>query len=227
MKIAFLISLCSLAFLAHGSAATVSLNISSGYFFDASGTAVEDRLFVTTLCVLVADLDGNGFDPVSADGSWAGGGDMLIEVSDSEYPGTTLGFDLTAATVGDPGFLSRTLVIDLAQFGSRTMPVPIALRWFPTLNAATTDLVASSPNFGRPYGEFSRAVPIYQGTSAWIVNLAGGATIDLDPLATREFGGTDSRESGAASLTVVPEPSSLLAALFGLTLLLGRRRVIR
>lgn len=226
MRITFLIPFCCLAFSAQGSAANVALNISSGYLFGSSGTTAEDRLSVTTLCVLVADLDGNGFDPVLAGGSWVGGGDMLIEVSDSEYSDVTLGFDLTTATVGEPGLLSRTLSIDLAQFGSRTTSVPIALRWFPTLAAATTNLLTSSPTVGTPYGELSRAVPVYSGTSAWAFSLAGGAIFDLDPLATPDFGGIDSPESGMASFTVVPvpEPSSIFAVLSGLTLLLVRRR---
>lgn len=219
-----LLPICCLAFASVSSAASVSLNISSGYLFGAGGTAVEHRLSAGAVCFLVADLDGNGFDPVAGNTSWVGGADVLVEVSDSEYAGGTFDFDLTSGTVPEDGFLSRTLNIDLAQFGARIDPVPIALRWFPTLSAATTDLLVDSPNFGIPYGEFSRTIPAYVGTSAWVIDLSGGAILDLDPLATPDFGGVDSLESAVASLTVVPEPSSILVALSGFALLLWRRR---
>lgn len=217
---------CCLAFASEASAATVRLDITSGYLFGASGIGEGDRLPNASLCVLVADLDGDGFDPIITNGSWVGGDDLLVRVSDKdEYPVGAFGFDLTADAY-DAGVLSRSLVIDLAQFGARSNPVPVALRWFPTLAAATTDLLASSPAFGTPYGQLSRAVPRYSNTDAWVIDLTGGASFALDPLVTTDQGGSDSPLLAMASLTVVPEPSSIVAALSGMALLLLRRRRI-
>ncbi len=220
-----LFPICFLACSSISSAASVSLNLTSGYLFGALGTAEEHRLPAGTLFVLVADLDGNGFDPIVTNGSWVGGADALIEVSDSEYSSGTFGFDLTASEFPENGFLSRTLSIDLDQFGSRVAPVPIALRWFPTLTAATTDLLTTAPELGTSYGELSRATPVYPSMDAWIIDLSGGAILDLDPLATPDFGGIDSPESAMASFSVIPEPSSILVALSGLALLTLRRKM--
>lgn len=219
-----LIPICCLVSASAISAASVSLNLTSGYLYGSLGTAEEQRLPAGTLFVLVADLDGNGFDPIVTNGAWVGGADLLIEVSDSEYNSGTFGFDLTAGAFPENGFLSRTLSIDLGQFGSRTEPVPIALRWFPTLAAATTNFLTTSPELGTSYGELSRAIPVYPGMDAWVIDLSGGAILDLDPLATSDFGGIDSPESAMATFTVIPEPSTIVATLSGLVLLTLRRR---
>lgn len=220
-----LLPICCLACASVSSAASVSLNLTSGYLYGALGTAEEHRLQSGALFVLVADMDGNGFDPIVTNGSWVGGADILIEVSDIEYSGGTFGFDLTADAAPENGFLSRTLSIDLTQFGTRTEPVPIAIRWFPTLLAATTDLLTTSPDIGTPYGELSRAIPIYPGMDAWFIDLSGGAILDLDPLATTDFGGLDSPESAMASFSVIPEPSTFVVTLTGLAVLMVRRRM--
>ena len=205
-------------------AASISLNISSGYLYGSGGITVADRLPVSTLCVLVADLDGNGFDPVPA-GAWVGGGDVLVTVSDVEHDasaGGTKAFDLTAGT-GTPGFFSRTLNVDLGQFGGRVEPVAVALRWFPTILAGV-DMSVVTPAQGVAYGEFSRAVPVYPGTNEWLVPMTGGAIFDLDPLATSGFGGIDGDVTAMAVMAVIPEPGLASLAAMGL-LAVWRRRV--
>jgi len=207
-------------------AASISLNISSGFLFGSAGVTVADRLPVSTLCVLVADMDGNGFDPVPA-GAFVGGGDQLITITDLEHDvslGGTRAFDLSAAGGGTPGFFSRTINIDLAQFGVRTEAVPVALRWFPTLSAVS-DFTPMMSLQGTPYGEFSRAVPAYPNTDSWILQLNGGAIFDLDPLATSEFGGNDAEALAMATYVVVPEPG--VAGLAVLGVVAGWRRRVR
>lgn len=204
-------------------AASISLNISSGFLYGSGGITVADRLPVSTLCVLVADMDGNGFDPVP-EGAWVGGGDMLVTVTDLEHDasaGGTKAFDLTAGT-GTPGFFSRTLNVDLGQFGGRVEPVAVALRWFPTILAGV-DLSVVTPAQGVAYGEFSRAVPVYSGTNEWLVPMTGGAIFDLDPLATSGFGGVDGDAEAMATLVVIPEPGVASLAAMGVMVVLRRR----
>lgn len=184
--------------------ATAVLNISCGYLLDDSGTAVADRVAVDALCVLVADLAGDGFD--APGNGWVGDDDVLVVVSDSEYPvslagGGTRAFDL-ASGVTEAGFFTRSLVVDLTQFAGRSAPVPVALRWFPGLKAAAVEVTAGGPPAGTAYGEFSRMVPAYpeSGGTAWVIPMGGGGeNVTLDPLATAELGGTDAAVLGTAS----------------------------
>lgn len=187
--------------------ATAVLNVSCGYLLDEAGTSATDRVGEGTLCVLVADLAGDGFDAPGT--GWVAGDDVLVVVSDSEFPATlpgggTRGFDL-ASGVTEPGLFSRSLVVDLSQFSGRTAPVPVALRWFPGLKAAEVQVAAAGggPPVGTAYGEFSRAVPLYpeSGSAAWVIPLGGGGeNVTLDPLATPELGGKDAASLGSASL---------------------------
>lgn len=176
------------------------VNLSCGYLHGESGTGVTDRLHPGTLCVLVADLDGDGFDPPS--GGWVSGDDVLVRVSDAEYlqsAGGTLGFDLASGTT-EAGLFSRSLRIDFAQFGSRTAPVPLTLRWFPRHRAAEVNVSSMAPAEGTPFGEFRRAVPLYPeaGTVSWLLPLQAGANVTLDPFATAEFGGVDAVVGGTS-----------------------------
>lgn len=192
-------------------AGTMTVNISCGYLFDAAGISALNRLPADTLCVLVADLAGDGFDPPLT--GWVADDDLLVVVSDSEFPasaGGTRAFDLAAGTT-EPGLFSRSLVIDPAQFPGRTQPLPVALRWFPGYKAGTTDVTLSGPAAGSAYGEFSRAVPLYPETGSvpWALPLPGGENVTLDPFATPEFSGIDSRDQGRASRTTgIPEGSA-------------------
>lgn len=174
-------------------AQSVVVNVSCGYLFDAAGTNAANRLAPGTLCVLVADLAGDGFDPLNAD--WVSGDDVLITVSDPEYPagsGGTKGFDLASGST-EAGLLSRSLTINPAQFAGRTQPVAVALRWFPAYRAATVSMGTDKPVPGTPYGEFFRIVPLYPATGSvgWSLPVFAGGNITLDPLATAEFGGVD------------------------------------
>lgn len=182
--------------LAH--ADTITLNITLGNLYDSSGTSVANRVPPDALCVLVADWNGDGFDP--ADGDWVSGDDRLITVFDSEFPlanGGTQGFDLASgSTVA--GILNRALGIDLAQFGGRTASLPVALRWFPTIRAASVSLPTSKPLAGTPYGEFSRITPLYSGTNGWLLVLTSSALLTLDPIFTTDLGGLDSPLDGMA-----------------------------
>lgn len=185
--------------VSHG--ATAVLNISCGYLLDEAGTAVRDRVPVDALCILVADLAGDGFD--APGNGWVADDDVLVVVSDSEFPaasGGTRAFDLASGTT-EPGFFSRSLVVDLAQFAGRTAPVPVTLRWFPGLKAGAVDVTAGGPPTGTVYGEFSRMVPLYpeSGSTAWVIPLGGGENVTLDPLATTDLGGKDAAPLGAAS----------------------------
>ncbi|RYD34641.1 MAG: hypothetical protein EOP86_10495, partial [Verrucomicrobiaceae bacterium] len=161
------------------SAGTVTVNLGAGHLFDAGGTAVANRLPVDTLCVLVADPAGDGFD-LPTDG-WVADDDVLVVVSDSEFPassGGARGFDL-ASGLTEPGLLSRSLIIDPAQFPGRTAPMPVALRWFPGYKAGAVDVTATGPAAGSAYGEFTRLVPVNPGagTVGWLIPMDGGQNI--------------------------------------------------
>ncbi|MES2705173.1 MAG: hypothetical protein V4726_01090 [Verrucomicrobiota bacterium] len=197
---------CAMAGPAWGGGTAV-LNIGCGHLFDQAGISAANRLPVDTLCVLVADMAGDGFDPPGT--GWVADDDVLVLVSDVEFPasaGGTKGFDLASGTT-EPGFFSRSLIIDLAPFAGRTRPVPLALRWFPGCKARETDVTAAGPAAGSAYGEFTRAVPAYPatGSTGWLLPLAGGENVTLDPFVTVESGGTDPPEQGMASrITGVP-----------------------
>ena len=195
-------SLASLMVLSASPAAASGMvvNLSCGYLYGEGGTGTADRIHPGTLCVLVADLDGDGFDPPSS--GWVSGDDVLVRVSDSEYPqaaGGTLGFDLASGST-EPGLLSRSLRIDFAQFAGRTAPVPLTLRWFPRYRASDVNVASAVPAEGTPFGEFRRAVPLYPeaGTVSWLLPLQAGANVTLDPFATAEFGGVDAVTGGTA-----------------------------
>ena len=176
---------------------TIQVNVTCGYLYDSVGTNQMNRLPPNTLCILVADLDGDGFDPPNGD--WVSGDDMLVTVFDAEFPLGTQGFDLASGNTED-GLFSRSLGIDLAQFTGRSTPVPVALRWFPGILAANVDLANSQPTTGSPYGEFFRTTPLYPsaGGVGWSLPMSAGVILNLDPFATTEFRGEDPAVNGMA-----------------------------
>lgn len=187
-----------IAGFSHARANSVTINLDSANLYDSIGTSTGNRVPPGTLCILVADWDGDGFDP--ADGDWVSGDDRLITVFDSEFPlasGGTKGFDLASGST-DAGFFSRTLGIELSQFLGRSTPLRIALRWFPGISAAGVNLTTSKPKAGAPYGEFFRNSPIYLGTIGWSLAMSAGSIWTLDPLVTAEAGGLDPTVSGMA-----------------------------
>lgn len=209
-------------------AASTSLNISMGFLFDAAGTDPANRLPADTLFMLVADVGGDGFDPVPAN-SWVGGTDVALLVYDTEFTsasGGTRGFDLSSGA-SENGMFSRSLQLDPAQLGGTGGTVTLALRWFPGLKG-DGGLPGSGPGTGVAYGQFSRSISLY-GYDSWTVNLAPGASYTLDPFATSEFLGTDPASAGMANfLTVpVPEPSAAALLLLSPVSVLGIRRRFR
>ena len=193
-------------------AASMVVNVSCGYLYGAGGTAPADRLDPGTLCVLVADIGGDGFDPPAR--GWVADDDIVLTVFDGEYPlaaGGTKGFDLASGGT-EPGLFSRSLGIDLAQFGGRTAPLPVALRWFPGYRAAGVNVVTDVPLPGTVYGEFRRLVPMYPeaGTSGWTLPMRAGVNVTLDPIATAEFGGVDGPAVAAWVISPVIQPSGLV-----------------
>lgn len=226
MKLFPLISLLSFAACAAAPAASIALNISMGYLCGGQGASEADRMPADGLFMLVADVGGDGFDDVPAEG-WAAGTDVVLVVYDNEFPaeaGGTRGFDLASGS-SENGLFSRTLLIDTAQFGGGTGSVSLALRWFPTLKGSG-GLPSSGPGAGVAYGEFSRTNPIY-GLDSWTINLNGGASYTLDPLATPDLGGTDPEEDGMARHVTVPEPAAVgLLMLLALAVLSGRGRFL-
>lgn len=199
------LSLKWIAIVSVGSACadTITVNISCGYLYDSGGTTPTHRLSPDTLCVLVADWDGDGFDPPDED--WVSGDDRLVTVFDDEFPlanGGTKGFDLASGNT-QAGFFERGLSIDLAQFTGRSNPLPLALRWFPGIRASNVNVTSSKPGAGSPYGEFYRLIPLYPGTVAWIAPQSAGATLTFDPFATVEFGGIDPASDGMARWRVL------------------------
>lgn len=192
-----------LAGLSHGYADSITVNLASVNLYDSIGTSSANRVSPSTLCILVADWDGDGFDP--PDGDWVSGDDRLITVFDAEFPlasGGTKGFDLASGGT-EAGFFTRSLGIELTQFSGRSAPLPIALRWFPGVSAASVNLTTSKPKPGSAYGEFFRKTPFYDGTIGWSLDISAGNIWTLDPLYTSDAGGQDPAVSGMAHWRVL------------------------
>ncbi len=193
----------------HANSGSVVLNITIGDLFNAAGTSQSDLLPVNALCLLVADIDGNGFQPVTTQG-WATGDDKVVSVFDLQHPNGYEGFPLTSGSNPAPGLFSQSLQIDLSQFGAYSTPIPIELLWFADYQAATTDPKTTLPAAGASYGEFTRAIPKYTdfGTSPWVIPITSGGNYTLDPFATSDLEGSDPAALGVASFFVIPEPAS-------------------
>lgn len=192
-------------FVGSACANTIQVNITCGYLYDGFGTTVTHRLPADTLCVLVADLAGDGFDPLNGD--WVSGDDLLVTVYDAEFPlenGGTKGFDLASGTT-EVGLFSRSLGINLAQFAGRNTPIPVALRWFLGARAAGVDLTNSKPVNGSPYGEYSRITPLYSssGSVGWSLPMSAGGTLNFDSFATSDFGGQDPAVNGMSNWRIL------------------------
>lgn len=186
---------------------TIQVNIACGYLYDGFGVTPTHRLPPDTLCVLVADSAGDGFDPLNGD--WVSGDDLLVTVFDAEFPltrGGTKGFDLASGNT-ETGLFSRSLGIDLAQFKGRSTPLPVALRWFPGTLAANVNLTDTKPATGSPYGEFFRITPLYpsSGSVGWFLPMSAGVSLNFDPFATLEFEGQDPAVNGMANWRVLQD----------------------
>jgi hypothetical protein len=202
------------------SQATITLILQGRVFTDQLGAPIPGN----TLMQLV-NLGGNGvFDPIDlADGSisglnqWVSGDDSVINVQflnegalELSSP-TTAGFDLLFGNSDTPGVLSRGM--DIAD---NAVPVgtKFGLRWFPGL--APQNLNSITLAAGQPYGEFTRQSPevTRPNTSLWLW-LGNGVNDSVDGLHTTTGVTPDSPSEGQATLTVVPEPTSLSLAFLG------------
>lgn len=186
--------------------ATVTLNINIDGLRNAGGEFAS----YSSLVLLVADMDGNGFTaPVSgfsttASSTW-GDDDRIV----ARFDGSIDEFD--------GFFASAVIAADL--YASKA----IALYWFPSLT-----LDNSSLNAGVSYGTSV-------GTLSWIAPAVGG-TLSYDFLGANSTGAygtgvyTNAQMSANFTVAPIPEPSAAVAlagaAILGVAATRRRRRAV-
>ena len=211
------------ALLATPALATVNIQFEFGSLRDSGGTPLAS----TTLVLLVADTSGDGFFPSALDLNGATlsngqtiGGDKVL------YSGTTVN---TPAN----GTISGTVFkIDYAALGINQGDL-WAIYWFPGVSA---EGAVASP--GDPYGFYRTSVldqatvDAVGATDAMVFPADTGATVrtayyDSQVLGTFGIASTANSPDPSdytASLTVVPEPSTIILGALGGLALLRRRR---
>ncbi len=227
MRIRICAALASAIALSIPTDAHASVTIELGGFLLSGSATLFEPLAPGSLLQLI-DLGQDGvFNPLTfADGesNWVSGDDRLLLVSFSLASGVP-DFDSAAAfdlSIGSdtPGMLSRVFTFETESLPAGTK---LGLRWFPGLLAEAFDPHVA-PVDGQIYGEFTRQTAALHGGISWGVP-GDGSTVSFDALLTSSQGGADPDAAGLASntVTVVPEPASMVLGLIGGVYLLNRR----
>jgi len=185
--------------------ATISLNLGGGQYQDRNGDALFHWDFVGPivqgqLFLLIADVDGNGFQSLGAiqnNTGFVAAGDVLVGSWGVNYEATYMDGELSHAI---NGFDSTGKGLST---GSAMMMV-----WFDNLMAADADVINGTPGAGKFFGYHT----------AWTVPADPG-TYNLNHV----FTGTD----GRAQFEVIPEPATALLALIGGGMAWAARRAKR
>ncbi len=191
-KTLLLSTFAAAAFLTASAQATLTLNLTAGILYQSNGTTpVPDG----TLLQIIASTTDNSFTAPSASSFVGGSSDDTVVAS----------YALNHNTVGSAGGDFHSIVLTLS--GNWTAGDQLLLRWWPTLTTSS-----SSPGANTTYGQFRTDAVENGSTTAWVTP-ADGQTVNLNFLDTAA-GGTEPNgngqgsTNGAASLTVVPEPST-------------------
>ena len=177
------------------SRAAVSIDISVGKLYDASGNYAPKG----ALLILAADTGRDGFD-LPTPGSFLG--------NDAELARWDVDFEITDPEPS-PGTSTTSVSISLAAVPNLDVGDPLKIYWYPTLTTAAT-----APGAGTQYGAYRTDVDPDGSTAvkiAYILPEERQSPWNLDML-TFAGGGTLSEETGKASLSVVPEPSTYAMA---------------
>jgi hypothetical protein len=202
-----------------GFAASAEATVSFLIDGDLLKTSLGEAAPQSTLFLLVASTTNSSFGPISPGASLDVG-----SILDGDDDVVLFRGDLTA--YGVDGVLSTSVTgINFANFANFGPGDSLALYWFPTLTTASTTI-----DPGTTYGVYTSTIPV-DGSAAWIAP-ADGTTdhflffytqdgSELSPGAEA----SNPASAGNASLTVVPEPASmLLFGLAGLGMMTVRRR---
>lgn len=156
--------------------ASVTLNVSAATLQDANGQAMPTS---GRVLLVVSTNDATIAEPTAQ--SFVSGDDQIIfsgNLSSSGFAGV---------------FSSSVQVLDLS--GGVSPGDPIALFWFPTLDAN-----ASSPGAGTPYGRYAPSSGEEQdGSAPWVLP-GDGSLVSLN-MVTQSQGGSLPNSAGLASLT--------------------------
>lgn len=206
--------------------ATVTIQFEFEAFRDSSG----DPLISQTYAVLIADSNKDSVFPSASDlfGSGLAVGDD-IGGNRVFFAGTTGDGDLNnpnyAIFTGTAASLSGN---DLGLNGNDEIAgTKWAVYWFPGLSAApgTGGLQA-----GQSYGfyhsdQIDTTAASFGATASMVMPSAGSAVSVLYYDTEIESTSFPSPEAFTANLTVIPEPTAMVLAMFGSTLLLRRQRI--
>ncbi len=206
MKLISTLLLAAVAPLAHG---TVTINIVGGDIFGSSTSTLAPN---STLMLVVADTDQNGFtstinagDSAQAGSFLGGSDDLIVFKTDASGDGSEGAFSIAAS--------------GLSLTGNWSAGDPVAIYWFPGLTSADTSLAG-----GSIFNYFDNPVPTGYSPS-WVTPADSGSTTLV--YLTDSQGGSTPDADGVASLTVVPEPATYAAlagvCFLGLALLRRRR----
>jgi hypothetical protein len=200
------------------SLASIAINIGGGEFRNATNQSLPPGSLLQ-LVNLGPDGSFNPIDVTDGGSRWVSGDDALLSApfmtgagAAGDFPSTDA-FDLFKGA-DTPGTLDRVF-----EFASSVLPLgaKLGIRWFPNLLAS--DFASTTLQPGQRYGEFTRQQNPIHGGTIWVVP-SDGANVTFDPLVTQSFGGMDSNNAGVANFVVIPESSSGVLILIGVTGLL-------
>lgn len=191
----------------------VSVNLSVGQLYDASGV----KLNTGGLVLLIADTSRNGFGSLLSGSSLSAG--SFLNTDDQILGSATILPNFTGSAMGS----FTSIPLESGAYSTLNSGDPLAVVWFSTLTGSSTTLVG-----GASYGVFSSTSATVDG-APWTVP-AEGALANIN-FRTILGGGTHAETEAYASYTVsaIPEPSTY-AAIAG-ALMLGvavvrRRKVV-
>jgi hypothetical protein len=151
---------------------------------------------------------------VSQFGQWVSGNDSLITATFleglTENPNFSgAAFDLSQGADPAIGRLLRDFTFEL---GGIPAGAKLGIRWFPALMAADFNSITLVE--GQKYGQFTRQSDPQNGLDLWVAPGDGGVAT-FDNLKTVSASGTDANTVGAATFTVIPEPTAIAMSLIG------------
>jgi hypothetical protein len=190
--------------IAASASAEVKIILDTGELDDISGNPIPNGALIQ----LIASTTDNIFTAPTA-GSFVGASTDDIVVSTWQLDNTTFG-EL-------PGCHEQVLTFSYS--GSFNAGDSLLLRWWPTLTS-----LSSTPTAGIKYGEFRTDLVQNNSLIAWTApsdTFQGGLNFFTQ---TVDETSPNAASTGKATLTVVPEPTTVGLLGFGLAGLVGMRR---
>lgn len=222
-------SLIALIVVSAASNASISFDIQA----DQLQTSIlGDAAPTSTLVMLIADINGDGIDPLIAGSIASGLGDMTSNglLLDGGGGDDLLLWRGDLSTNGTPGLLVEFATLSLGTYGGATWSASsggsnqLSLLWFPSLTQSSTTLAG-----GESYGIYSAATSPGDSTSSnWFTPSDGTTSHSLYAFTESSIFVGDTPDANlVADMTVaVPEPSQIAAVIgaLALGLVVWRRR---